>query len=293
MKTYIIGSSGVIGYNLFQYLKKKNIDVIGTYFNSKKPNLIKYNILKNKITKKFKIKDTDNVIILTACSSPTWVHKNPKVSNKINVIATKKIIDELKYINCKIFFMSSIEVFDGKKGNYHEYSKPSPLNLYGKQKLEIENYLKKNVENFCIIRTSFIVGDNAKQRCPVKLTYDSLLKKNAKMAKDNSFAITSVHDLCKAIFIILKNKMLKKIKIFHISSKQKISRIQLANSIISLSKRKFEMKYKETLFKYIKYSEPRGRLNNLISKNLILNKFKFQVVRDIIKNKLKIIENQK
>ena len=52
MKTYIIGSSGVIGYNLFQYLKKKNIDVVGTYFNNKKPNLVKFNILKNKITKK-------------------------------------------------------------------------------------------------------------------------------------------------------------------------------------------------------------------------------------------------
>ena len=39
--------------------------------------------------------------------------------------------------------MSSIEVFDGKKGNYDEKSTPKPLNLYGKQKLLIEKYLKK------------------------------------------------------------------------------------------------------------------------------------------------------
>ena len=197
MKTIIIGSSGVIGYNLFLYLKKKQKHVIGTYNHTRKVRLKKFNIIKDKINKKIKIFKDDKVIILTAISNPSKVFADSKTSNKINILYTTKLIDDLKKTGCKIIFMSSIEVFDGTKGNYNENSKPNPLNLYGKQKLFVENYLKNNSKNFCILRTSFIVGSDPNQRCPVKLTYDTLLEPNAKMAKDNFFAITSINDLSK------------------------------------------------------------------------------------------------
>jgi dTDP-4-dehydrorhamnose reductase len=292
MKTIIIGASGIIGYRLFERLKKKEIEVIGTYSKNKRVGLIKFDILKDQIKKKIKINKHDNVIILTAISNPTWVYKNPKISKNINVISTKKIIDDLQGVECKVFFMSSIEVFDGKKGNYDEKSIPKPLNLYGKQKLLIEKYLKKKIKKYCIIRTSFIVGNDPKQRCPVKLTHDSLLEKNARMAKDNFFAITSVKDLCQSIYKILYNKKFKNLNICHLSSKEKISRTKLANYVIKFSALGLKMSYNTTLFKYINYSEPRGRLNNLISSNPIIKKFKFQKAEKVIKEKIKIIENR-
>ena len=292
MKTIIIGASGIIGYRLFETIKKKKIEVIGTYSKNKKSGLIKFDILKDKIKEKIRITKDDNVIILTAISNPTWVYKNPKISKDINVIRTKKIIDDLQSAECKIFFMSSIEVFDGKKGNYDEKSKPRPLNLYGKQKLLIEKYLQKKIKKYCIIRTSFIVGNDPKQRCPVKLTYDSLLEKNARMAKDNFFAITSVKDLCKSICKILYNKKFKNIDICHLSSKEKISRTKLANYVIKFSKLGVTMNYNATLFKYINYSEPRGRLNNLISLNPLIKNLKFQKAKKVIKEKIKILENK-
>ena len=251
MKTIIIGASGIIGYRLFERLKKKEIEVIGTYSKNKRAGLIKFDILKDQIKKKIRINKYDNVIILTAISNPTWVYKNPKISKNINVISTKKIIDDLQGVECKVFFMSSIEVFDGKKGNYDEKSTPKPLNLYGKQKLLIEKYLKKKIKKYCIIRTSFIVGNDPKQRCPVKLTYDSLLEKNARMAKDNFFAITSVKDLCQSIHKILYNKKFKNLNICHLSSKEKINRTKLANYVIKFSKLGLKMSYDTTLFKYI------------------------------------------
>ena len=143
MKTIIIGASGVIGYELFLELKKKNKNVVGTYNYNKKKRLIKFDIKKDNIIKKIKIAKSDKVVLLTAISNPTWVYANSKFSKSINVTATKKIIDHLKFIGCKVYFMSSIEVFDGKKGNYDENSVPRPLNLYGKQKFYIENYIKK------------------------------------------------------------------------------------------------------------------------------------------------------
>ena len=50
------------------------------------------------------------------------------------------------------------------------------------------------------------------------------------------------------------------------------------------------MGYKKTLFRYIKYSEPRGRLNNLVTENKILKSLKFKNYQEVIKNKIRIIE---
>lgn len=290
MKTIIIGSSGVIGYNLFLYLKKKQKNVIGTYNYTQKIGLKKFNIIKDKINNKIKIFKDDKVIILTAISNPSKVFADSKTSNKINILCTIKLIDDLKKIGCKIIFMSSIEVFDGTKGNYNENSKPNPLNLYGKQKLFVENYLKNNSKNYCILRTSFIVGSDPNQRCPVKLTYDTLLEPNAKMAKDNFFAITSINDLSKVIYKVLFNKKFKNLQICHISSKEKVSRTKLAKLVIKNSKKGFKMKFKKTLFKFINYSEPRGRKNNLISINKEINKYKYENAKSVIKKKVRIIE---
>ena len=54
MKTIIIGASGVIGYELFLELKKKNKNVVGTYNYNKKKRLIKFDIKKDNIIKKNK-----------------------------------------------------------------------------------------------------------------------------------------------------------------------------------------------------------------------------------------------
>ena len=52
MKTIIIGASGIIGYKLFKTLKERKIKVIGTYSKNKKPELVKFNILKDNVKKK-------------------------------------------------------------------------------------------------------------------------------------------------------------------------------------------------------------------------------------------------
>ena len=52
------------------------------------------------------------------------------------------------------------------------------------------------------------------------------------------------------------------------------------------------MNYSKTLFKFINYSEPRGRLNNLVSSNSIVKQFRFKNAKIIIKNKIKMIERK-
>jgi dTDP-4-dehydrorhamnose reductase len=290
MRVVIIGGSSLIGQILFKELKKRKFNVIGTYNKSKIKDFVKFNIQKDDIDKKIDIKKDDVFFMLSAISNPNDVFKDKKYSNDININSTKKIIRKINSKGAKIFFFSSIEVFDGKKENYTERSKPMPLNLYGKQKYQIEKFLISKFKNFTIIRTSFIVGYKPTDRCPIKLTYDTIIKPKAKMADDNIFAITCVYDLVNLILIVLKSKKLFSKNILHLASPKMIIRFSLASKIKYFSKQKNKMKFKKVKFKEIKFLEKRGRKNSLASIYKEINNYKFRKLNKIIKEKTMILD---
>ena len=149
MQNLIIGGSSKIGRNL--NLNKKYYDY--TYFKNKIKNGIFFDI-KYKLFKQLDFKKYDNIIILSSITNPKICQENKNLSNNINVNYTKNLIDECINNNKKIIFFSSDYVFDGNKGNYSENDKPNPINLYGEQKLKIENYLKSQTKNYTILRIS-------------------------------------------------------------------------------------------------------------------------------------------
>ena len=137
MKSLIIGGSGKIGKSL-QYNH-----AIKTYNKNKIKNGIKFNLIKddvNLLLEKYKI---DRVVLLSAISDPDKCLKKKKYSNLLNVTKTKKLIDILCKKKIYFIFFSSEYIFDGDRGNYNEKSIPKPKNLYGKQKLLIEKYIRK------------------------------------------------------------------------------------------------------------------------------------------------------
>ena len=118
---FIIGASGLIGSCLFKKLSK-SYSTFGTYTNNFRDNLIKLNLINKEEVRSFikKINENDNVFIMSAMSNPNWISNNRKMSKLLNVDATKFVISSLIKKNIRIIFMSSVEVFDGVKGNYKE-----------------------------------------------------------------------------------------------------------------------------------------------------------------------------
>ena len=193
MRLIIIGASGLIGSELYSLARNAGRKVIGTYNAVKKDGLAHYDILSRSL--RSVVPDLgfgDVVYLLAAYSNPSWIYENQAVSREVNVTCTKRIIDEVIESGAHLIFMSSVEVFDGKDGNYNEKSVPHPLNLYGKMKLEIEEYLSKAEGKSCIVRTGWNVGWNLRHRCVLSLTYETLMQPGAKMAKDNTFSISDV-----------------------------------------------------------------------------------------------------
>lgn len=289
MKVIVIGASSFIGFNFYKYLKQKKVKTVGTYFkNKKKKELIKFDITKNKIGNIIKdISQKDIFVIFSAMSNPSKISNNKKNAHKINYLSTIKLIKQISKFNSRIVFMSSVEVFDGKKKFFYENDKPNPLNYYGKTKLKVEQYLKKNSKNYNIIRTSWNSSKKIEGRCVIELTYKTIMKPDAKMAKDNIFSITYVGDLCELIYKKLDSKR----KIIHISNKETITRACLADKIRQYSRNKDEISYKKVKFSEINYTEPRGLKNVLKSKDKeICKSFKFLKIKNLIRIKVGVLD---
>ena len=144
---FIIGASGLIGGNIFNYLKKKRYRVGGTYFRTKKKGLVYFDIAKHDI-KKLKVKEKIKYFIIASAINVNLddTKKDLKNSYFVNVVQTKKIINYCFKNKIIPIYLSSDGVFDGKKGNYIESDKKTPLHNYGKNKNEIEKYILKKKE---------------------------------------------------------------------------------------------------------------------------------------------------
>ena len=167
------------------------------------------------------------IIICGANASIDSCKKNEESSYELNVQGTKRLIDEVKKLDTKCVFLSSEAVFDGKKGRNKEEDLPNPINVYGKQKLYIENYISRNLDNYLIFRISRVIGNHFGEKDIFNEFYTKI-KKNEEISclEGMSFCLTDVNDVTR----IIKLSVEKNIRgLYHISSNNYVSRYQLAN----------------------------------------------------------------
>ncbi len=289
MRIIIIGASGLIGSNLYAAATAAGQEVIGTYHTVRKDGLVHYDMRSESLRAIVPdLAPGDVVYLLAAYANPSWIYENQAPSRHLNLLATKRVIDEVFEAGARLVFMSSVEVFDGKHGNYSEESVPRPLNLYGWMKFEIEQYLAKGESQSCIVRSGWNVGWILEHRCVIKLTYETLMRPGARMAKDNTFSISDVRDTAEGLLKISENDSLR---ICHLASTPYVVRTELASLIQSFSKYKNMMAYEVVSFSDIPYSEPRGQYNHL-NNTLAISSLgmNFKPPEEIIRQKVELLD---
>lgn len=289
MRIIIVGASGNIGRHLFAAAKASGRKVIGTCNTRKNEGLIPYDMrFKPLQSAVFELKPDDVIYLLSAYSNPSWIYNNQKEAIELNLFSTKRIIDEISEVGSRIIFMSSVEVFDGEQGNYNEKSLPRPLNLYGQMKFEIEEYLAEKKCKSCIVRTGWNIGWDFDSRCVIKLTYNTLVHADAKMAKDNIFSIIDVRDTAEGLLRLCDRP---DVDVCHLASSPFLLRTELASLIMNFSKYKNLMAYKTVSFSDIPYSEKRGRCNHLDNSFAISSLgINFRLPQDIIRKKVELLD---
>ncbi|MDF0664850.1 MAG: SDR family oxidoreductase [Nitrospira sp.] len=84
----------------------------------------------------------DIVVHCAALSRTKDCEQDPQLAHRVNVESTAHLARLCKDI--AFIFLSSGEVFDGKRGWYREEDAPNPINFYGKTKLQAEQLVLQN-----------------------------------------------------------------------------------------------------------------------------------------------------
>ena len=164
----ITGCTGYIGSQIAYALNKNKIKFIGIdnlkysyYKNFKLKNkFFKINISNRKVEKIIQDWKIKTVIHCAAYAYVNEGEKNKKKYILNNVINTKKFINFCEINNVQNFiFLSSSNVYDDDRKLEFKRTKINPKNIYGKNKIDIENFLKKKkFKSKVILRLFNIIG---------------------------------------------------------------------------------------------------------------------------------------
>jgi UDP-glucose 4-epimerase len=259
-KILIIGGCGFIGVNLAQYLldrtdKKINIlDNLSTgSFNNlkriKNYSAERISFFKGDIRKKEDIQKAIKgcywAINLAAQTGVEQSLINPVIGAQINVLGVINLLEVCKNNRVERFIQASSGACLGQqKMPVDEKKVPNPLSPYGASKLAGEGYCSAYSGSFglktIVLRFSNVYGpfSNLKESAVHKFIKQIFKKSpvviygNGKQTRDFIY----IKDICKAIFLSLKNKTENNFELFQIGSGKETS----INDVFELIKKEFE-----------------------------------------------------
>lgn len=103
--------------------------------------------------------------VIYHCAAYTAVDKAEEESKAldelINIDGTRNVAEAAKAVGATLVYISTDYVFDGakKEHTYKESDTPAPLNEYGRTKLLGEQAVAAIMDNYYIIRTSWVFGN--------------------------------------------------------------------------------------------------------------------------------------
>lgn len=166
MRILLTGATGLLGYNILNFLADKGYEVIATYhrasieFNRGDVYWINIDLEdEQKIVRNVMEIKPDIIMHAAAYTDVDGCELNKEKAFKVNYLATKAISYISTKINAYLVYVSTDYVFNGEKGMYKESDLPNPINYYGLTKLLGETAILSLLpESSLIVRTSGLYG---------------------------------------------------------------------------------------------------------------------------------------
>jgi dTDP-4-dehydrorhamnose reductase len=150
----LIGSTGYLGKTLMTQLQQTPHVVLPTHrSNARFTGSQHYDFWTDNIHSLVEYHQIDTVII---AASMAYEAANPTCDVTLFQQQATQLIRACQH--CRVIYISSDGVFDGKKGNYTESDIPAPITAYGRNIQYIEAMVQKLCANYCIIRPSYLYG---------------------------------------------------------------------------------------------------------------------------------------
>ena len=235
LKVLIIGSSGILGREIFEKLiKKKNIKLFHTGLRRR---IIDFRN-KNKLKKFIFSIDPDLIINCIAYTNVDECEHNYKISEKINVQIVKEIfkIKVQKKMNFKLIQFSTDQFYNKKKNkSSKENDKTFLLNNYCKHKKLAEIVCARN--NCLIFRTNFFGKSKSKNKSFSDWVYKNFrAKKKIFLFKDVYFNPLSITTIANIISFLIDEKKFFYKGIYNLGTRDAVYKNELAKSFAKKAK---------------------------------------------------------
>ena len=158
MKVLVTGVKGQLGYDVVNELNRRGHAAVGV------------DIEEMDITDAASVARVmgevkpEAVIHCAAWTAVDAAEDNEEKVRLVNAVGTENIAKECKKLDCKMLYISTDYVFDGKgeKAWQPDCKDYKPLNVYGQTKLEGELAVSKALEKFFVVRIAWVFGKNGK-----------------------------------------------------------------------------------------------------------------------------------
>lgn len=232
-KILIIGASGLVGSYVFRHFSLAGgFDVYGADFEGDNSAIAKLDIRDEAAVKNiFEETRPDIVIVSAAIPSVEFCETNPADTRPTNIEGMKNIIRHAPPCAALVYF-SSDYIFDGENGPYSEDDAVNPLNEYGRQKLEVEEAIKKTISNYLILRIAVVYGWEPKGKNFVMQVLKKLGNSESVSAPSDQISnATFAGDIAEAIDKLLAAGARG---VFHVAGSGILNRYQFAKLIAKI-----------------------------------------------------------
>ena len=220
IKVMITGALGMLGHDLRKVFPDAELfDVVGD------------NILditdENMVMETVEAVQPDVVINAAAYTDVDGCEDNTELSLKVNGEALANIAKACKKVGAKLVHYSTDYIFDGDKNEYVESDIPNPINAYGESKLQGEKNIRENMDDYRIIRTSWLFGKNGKNFVETMLSLSGQMD-TVKVVNDQFGKPTYAFDLAHKTAEVINMEP----GIYHITNEGVCSWYEFAGAII-------------------------------------------------------------
>ena len=229
MRILVTGATGSLGQELCPMLGQEGWLFWAT--NSKIFDITNTKMV-NEIINKVSL---DFIIHLAGYTNIDLAETNKQEAFRVNHIGTKNLAKIAKKLDVPILYVSTDNVFDGKKDSpYKTSDNVNPLNVYGLSKLKGEEEILKTCKKYYIIRTGWLYGKGSKNYVDTMLTF-CMVRREISVVDDQIGCPTWTKDLCKEIINIMKEN--KPYGTYHLCSSGQASWADFTKKIFEIKKR--------------------------------------------------------
>ena len=286
MKILVTGVKGQLGYDCVRELTERG------YTNVKGIDIDDLDLTKEEDVKKYINEYKPDVVMHNAAW--TAVDKAEEMPDKVyevNALAPKYIAEACKSVGAKMVYISTDYVFNGLGDKpFNVNDEKSGLSVYGKTKSQGEDFVISTIDNYFIVRISWVFGKNGNNFVKTMLKLANMGKTELNVVADQIGSVTYTYDLSKLLCDMIETD---KFGIYHATNEGYISWAEFAEEIFKQANKNVKVNH-VTTDEYLKMVPQQAKrpLNSRMSKDS-LDKAGFKRLpnwRDALSRYLKELE---